>query len=121
MVRPSVVARMAFGAHQFEPGDGTPRTVVPDDVLIVHLPFTDEVRFRRKIDGVRMMLARHEHRLQPGEAWHWRWLVAPAAGDGLAAEYAAQVIDADAVAALRSGGALTTPAELFATRRLVDA
>lgn len=121
MVRPQAVGRLAYGAHTFAPANDDVRSTVPDDLMIVHLPFTTEMRFRRKVDGIRAMLAQHHHRLTPGEAWHWRrWLTVADAG-GLSAEFAAQVIDADEVPDLRSRGILATPRELFATRRLIDA
>jgi Glycosyl transferase family 2 len=121
MLRPRVARRVGFGAHDFVPaGDGV-RVIVPDDLLIVHFPFTDEARFRRKVELIREMLTAHADRIHPGEAWHWRHWLRVAEGGGLASEFAAQVIDAGDVAELRARGVLTTPAELFATRRLVDA
>jgi hypothetical protein len=120
MVRPAAVARIVFGAHEFVPARDGVSVTVPDDLLIVHLPFTDEARFRRKIELAGAMLEAHRERLQPEQAWHWRrWLDVVAAG-GLSAEFAAQVIDARDVGELTSRGVLTTPAELLATGRLGD-
>jgi CTP:molybdopterin cytidylyltransferase MocA len=121
MVRPGCVGRIGFGAHDFVPVDARARVTVPDDLLIVHLPFTDEPRFRRKVEGARAMLAQHDVRLEPAQAWHWRRWLELADGGGLDAEFAAQVIDERQVAELLARGVLTTPRELFAARRLVDA
>ena len=118
MVRPRAVARIVFGAHEFAPAREDVRVTVPHDLLIVHLPFTDEARFRRKIDLAGAMLERLRHRLEPQQAWHWRrWLGVVAAG-GLSEEFAAQAVDARDVGELMSRGVLTTAAELLGKRRL---
>ena len=121
MVRPRCVGRIGFGAHDFVPVEAGARVTVPDDVLILHLPFTDEARFRRKVEGARAMLAQHDVRLEAAQAWHWRRWLQLAEGGGLDAEFAAQVVDAREVAELVARGVLTTPRALFAARRLVDA
>jgi Glycosyl transferase family 2 len=121
MLRPRLARRVKYGAHEFVPAYDGVRVIVPDDLLIVHVPFTDEARFRRKVELVGAMLAAHADRFHPGEAWHWRYWRRVAERDGLAAEFAEQVVDERDLAGLRARGVLTTPAELFGTRRLVDA
>ena len=121
MVRPRAVGHINFGAHDFVPADSTVRVTAPDDLLIVHVPFTDEPRFRRKVDGARAMLSKHNVRLNPAQAWHWRRWLELADIDGLSAEFAAQVIDESEVGELVARGALTTPRALFAAGRLADA
>lgn len=47
----------------------------PRDLLILHLPFTTEDRFRRKIANMRTHLDRIGHTFNPNQAWHWkRWV-----------------------------------------------
>lgn len=121
MLRPRLARRVKYGAHEFVPAYDGMRVVVPDDLLIVHFPFTGEARFRRKVELIGAMLAAHADRFQPGEAWHWRHWLRVAERDGLAAEFAAQVVDERDLAELHARGVLTTPADLFGTRRLVDA
>jgi hypothetical protein len=121
MVRPRDVQRVAWGAHDFTAAHGEVRVAVPEDLLVVHFPFTTEGRFRRKVDAIRPMLAQHQHRLTANDAWHWKRWLAVADGGGLADEFAAQIIDERDLGELRSRGVLTTPEDLFASRRLIDA
>jgi hypothetical protein len=117
LVRPGSVAVVALGAHEFVPRGPQPRTTVPPDLLIVHLPFTTSERFYRKVRAVRAMLAAHGHRFQGQQGWHWRrWLAVEDAGE-LGAEFAGQVIEEDDLDELTARGVLTTPAGLFANAR----
>ena len=116
--RANVVATVGLGAHDFEPRLPDYRRAIPDDLLIVHVPFTTEERFRRKVRSIRAMLATHGHRFQAGQGWHWRrWLTIEDAGT-LSDEFEAQVLDERAVAELVSSGVLVTPSELFENHHL---
>jgi glycosyl transferase family 2 len=118
MVRPRVAATIKLGAHEFTSRIENPRITAPRDLLIVHLPFTTEARFRRKVAAIRAMLAAHGARLRGGEGWHWRrWLTIDDEGR-LGAEFDAQLVAEENVAALIASGDLTTPARLFADDRL---
>jgi hypothetical protein len=121
MVRPRVAETIKIGAHEFVSRIENPRITAPRDLLIVHLPFTTEARFRRKVAAIRAMLTAHGARLRGGEGWHWRrWLAID--DDGLlGAEFDAQVVAEENVAALIAAGMLTTPAGIFADGRLAVA
>jgi hypothetical protein len=44
----------------------------PQDLLILHLPFSSYDRFARKVANMQTQLENMGHTLAPGEAWHWR-------------------------------------------------
>lgn len=114
MVRPELVAQVGRGAHDIAARGPVPRWAWPADLLILHLPFTTEARFRRKVDAIRARLATYGPRFGPTQAWHWRrWLALDYAG-GLRAEYERQLFDAADVPELLARGVLTTPARIFA-------
>jgi len=121
MVRPQCVSRMGYGAHEFAPARAKVRITVPDDLLIVHFPFTDEARFRRKVNLTRRILAEHHHRLAGDQAWHWKYWAKVAEAGALSAEFAAQVVDARDLDDYIARGILTTPSRLFDSGRLIDA
>lgn len=114
MVRPELVKEVGRGAHDVVTPGPVPRWAWPDDLLILHLPFTTEARFRRKVDAIRARLATYGTRFGPTQAWHWRrWLALDYAGQ-LGAEFERQVFAAADVPELLARGVLTTPARLFA-------
>jgi hypothetical protein len=118
MVRPELVETVAVGAHDIVSGVSDVRRTVPADLLIVHAPFTTPLRFRRKVDAIRVRLTKHADRYRGNLAWHWRRWVAIADAGRVDDEFAAQVIDATQVPGLLARGVLTTPARLFADDRL---
>ena len=114
MVRPELVEQVGRGAHDITARVARPRWTWPGDLLILHLPFSTEARFRRKVDAIRARLATYGPRFGPTQAWHWRrWLALDYAG-GLRAEFERQVFTADDVPDLIARGVLTTPARIFA-------
>ena len=121
MVRPECVSRMHYAAHEFTPAHANVRVSVPDDVLIVHFPFTDEARFCRKVNLTRQMLAKHGHRFQGDQAWHWKRWTKVADAELLSGEFAAQAIDASNLEDYLARGILSVPARLFNVGVLVDA
>lgn len=121
MVRPAAVRALSLGAHQFDALIPDPRVAVPRDILIIHLPFTTEARFRGKVDAIRAMLQVHGHRFRGDMGWHWRrWLALDDAGR-LHEEFVAQLTDEERITMLLEHGTLTTPARLFAEDRVASA
>jgi hypothetical protein len=118
MLRPHCARTILQGAHGIVPPADAARTRRADDLLIVHVPFTTESRFRAKVDGIRDRMTRLGSRYGTGEAWHWRrWLAVDDAG-ATRAEFEAQALDESHIATLLADGFLTTPDRLFAERRL---
>ncbi len=75
LVRPAFVRAVGPGGHNIVATDPGLRWAMPEDVVIQHVPFTDEQRFRRKITAVRHVLSTHANRFDIRQAWHWRyWL-----------------------------------------------
>ena len=51
------------------------RRAVALEIIIAHLPFTTEARFRRKLENIREVFAYHDEYFGLDGAWHWRhWL-----------------------------------------------
>lgn len=121
MVRSEVAESIGVGAHDFVSRNPGARSTVPADLIILHLPFTNESRFRRKVDAIRVMLTTHADRYRGGMAWHWRRWVAVAQSGRVQDEFAAQIVDQPDVCDLLSRGILTTPAQLFAGETLPHA
>ena len=112
IVRPDRVDRIAQAAHEAF-GQAPLAVRWASDALIVHLPFTTEARFRRKVAAVRRRLAAYPDRFRGESAWHWRrWVALDDAGE-TAAEFARQTLPAADVPALLARGALATPQSLF--------
>jgi hypothetical protein len=40
--------------------------------VIAHFPFSTWPRFQRKLNNIRRSFAYFGHRLEDGQAWHWR-------------------------------------------------
>jgi len=76
MVNPHRVAGFSVGCHNALERPGlTPTMLVPTDLVIAHVPFSTLPRFLQKTRNIRKSIARFGHRLQGGQARHWRrWL-----------------------------------------------
>ena len=116
-----VAAASGFGnsAHNVRPAPeraGQPLRRVRSRVLaMLHLPFTDYPRFRRKVRNIEDFLDRFGD-LPPAWGWHWRhWLELDRAGR-LAEEFARQCLDAEARAELEAAGVLAPAAAVLAGR-----
>jgi hypothetical protein len=121
MVRMHCAEEIHWGAHSFVPAKPDVRTGVPSDLLIVHIPFSNEARFRRKVRAARAMLEPLQARLTPNQAWHWRrWIELETTGR-LGAEFAAQVIPEQEIGELLSRSVLTTPSRLYGSAQLSNA
>ena len=57
LVRTAVIERVETGGHAIVARNPRLRWHMPDDLLIAHVPFTDEARFRRKVAQVREVLS----------------------------------------------------------------
>jgi hypothetical protein len=121
MVRPTLISRIEYGAHDFSPKGNTVQVIAPDDLLIVHIPFTSLERFMRKVEGIRSALAQYQHRLQGDQAWHWRRWVQLADEGRLEREFASQVVDAREIDGLVSRQLLRRPSDLFTNTRHLEA
>jgi hypothetical protein len=114
MARPELVVQVGRGAHDVVAVvEDLPRQR-PADLIVLHLPFTTEARFLRKIDAVRARLALYGDRFEGAEAWHWRRWVAIADAGGLHEEFERQVYEEADVPRLLATGVLTTPAAVLA-------
>jgi CTP:molybdopterin cytidylyltransferase MocA len=112
MLRPHRVDRVGQGGHRAD-ADAGAVAVRAEDVLIVHIPFTSELRFRRKIDAIRERLAAFPDRFRDQVGWHWqRWKAIDDAG-GTTAEFVRQFIASSDVPALLAREVLMTPRAMF--------
>lgn len=112
--RPGCLASVDVGWHGAQGRDGKPIRRQPSaDIVVAHLPFTTESRFRRKVDNIRRMLSSHPECFPPDSAWHWRrWAALPSAS-AVEHEFALQCLSDAELAALRADGALRSAAELL--------
>jgi 2-polyprenyl-3-methyl-5-hydroxy-6-metoxy-1,4-benzoquinol methylase len=108
MVRPELVERVGTGGHSILARDADLRWRLPDDLLILHAPFTDENRFRRKLEAVRRTFALHAGRFDSRQAWHWRyWLSLDE--EGISAEFQRQSFVESSTSILQRRGVLAFP------------
>lgn len=105
LARASMVEQVGTGGHSIVATDPALRWRFPDDLLIMHAPFTTVERFRGKVHAIRATMAGHGDRFNARQAWHWRhWL---SLDDGaLADEFRRQSFRASAVPALTRQGVL---------------
>jgi hypothetical protein len=114
MARPELVVQVGRGAHDVVAVvENLPRRR-PSDLIVLHVPFTTESRFQRKIAAVRARLALYGDRFEGAEAWHWRRWIAIADAGGLHEEFERQVYEEADVPRLLATGVLTTPAAVLA-------
>jgi hypothetical protein len=76
IVNPRTVDGVGIGTHRIVEKDNTKAVVIrPDDLIIIHIPFSTSERFVRKLENIERSLTVFGHRLVGSEAWHWRrWL-----------------------------------------------
>jgi len=116
MVRPDYIESVGPGAHSIHATDPNLRWLMPEDLLIIHAPFTGEARFRGKMAAIRKTFNAVAGRLNARQAWHWRyWLSLDDAA--LTAEFQRQSFRESALAALRAQGVLATGREQFGRLR----
>jgi hypothetical protein len=112
LVRPGLVQSVGPGGHNIAATNPGLTWITPADLAILHAPFTDEARFRRKIAGVRQVLASHGARFDHRQAWHWRyWLSLDDAA--LAVEFRRQAIPVQSLGILLRDTVVGPAAELY--------
>ena len=108
MVRTALVEEIGSGGHSITASNPGLRWHHPDDLLILHAPFTTEARFKTKIAALRNVFANYGDRFHARQAWHWRrWMELDEAG--LQAEFRRQSFRETAVPALMQQGVLALP------------
>lgn len=124
MARPSLIRGVDSGMHNLLEAGAPLRRVVPDDLLIAHLPFTTETRFMRKVASIRATFAAADVDVtdvaesweKVSQAWHWRrWATLPE--HELAAEFARNRFDDARISELRQAGRVASVASVLKTPR----
>jgi hypothetical protein len=114
MARPERIGSLTLGQHDVV-SDLPIRKVVPDDLLIAHVPFSTAGRFGRKVENVRRTLQVHDTFYTGLVGWHWRrWLALD--DRGIAEEFSRQAFDDARVSELRQSGTIRSAAEVFLDR-----
>jgi glycosyltransferase involved in cell wall biosynthesis len=119
MFRPERIISLAVGAHDAFACDLTPlRRTRPSDLVIIHLPFTTQKRFARKIDNIRRAVGDHDYYDYDDDApaWHWRRWVAMAQQGRIDEEFEASTFSESVIADYRTEGTIRSVAELFQER-----
>ena len=116
LIDPRTIERVGTGTHQIvAKGGTTPNVVRPDDLLIVHVPFSTAERFVRKLGNIDRSLTVFGHRLVGSEAWHWRrWLQIAKEGK-VEQEFRRQVLTQEKFRAALSEGIIQTVQTVFET------
>ncbi len=118
MIRTATVDTTAEGNHDAAARTGTTRRLVPEDLVLAHVPFTTAARFARKLANIEALIADVGHLWGPDAAWHWRrWLDNVARRGGVAGEMARNTISADELAELRRAGVVKSAAQLLSRPR----
>ncbi|MCB8883360.1 glycosyltransferase family 2 protein [Acidisoma cellulosilytica] len=112
IVRPGMVQSVGPGGHNIVATDPGLRWVTPAELVILHAPFTDEARFRRKIASVRQVFASHAQRFNDRQAWHWRYWLSLSDAE-LGAEFRRQAIPAAALGILTRDAIVGSAEELY--------
>jgi len=117
MFRPERIISLAVGAHDVFACDLRPlRRTRPSDLVIIHLPFTTQMRFARKVDNIRRALGDNADDDYDSPAWHWwRW-VAMAQQGRINEEFEASRFSESVTADCRAEGTIRSVAELFRER-----
>ena len=102
MIRPRALEALA--SH-----GATLRRRAPDDLLIVHAPFTTEQRFARDVRAACMLMDEHADRFGASEAARWRRRAAMSE-EGRSAEFLGQTILASALPSLQAKGVVASGA-----------
>jgi glycosyltransferase involved in cell wall biosynthesis len=117
MFRPERIIDLDVGAHDAFAGDLRPllRTR-PSDLVIIHVPFTTQMRFARKIDNIRRTMGDHADYDDEVPAWHWRRWVGMAQQGRINEEFEASRFSESVTADCRAEGTVRSVAELFRAR-----
>jgi hypothetical protein len=112
LVRPGLVQQVGTGGHSIRATAAGARWVQPNDLVILHAPFTTLARFRRKSAAVHAIMSTNAARFNSRQAWHWRYWSA-LSDDQLASEFRRQCVRASAVPLLRQQAVLGVVAVLY--------
>jgi hypothetical protein len=117
MFRPERIISLGPGAHGAVAGDLRPlRRTRPSDLVIIHLPFTTQMRFARKIDNIRRTMGDEVDYDYDVPAWHWRRWVGFAQQGRINEEFEASRFSESVTADCRAEGTIRSVAELFRER-----
>jgi hypothetical protein len=116
LIDPQTIEGVGTGTHHFVAKGGiTPSVVRPDDLLIVHVPFSTPERFMRKLENIDRSLTVFGHRLIGSQAWHWRrWLQIAKEGK-VEQEFRGQVLTQQKFRAALSDGIIQSVQKVFDT------
>lgn len=121
IVRADRMGSISTGGHSVASPDGRPirEGGAANELIIAHLPFTTEARFRRKVANASRFLRLHAGDSPDpawqgkGTGWHWRrWAEIQEKGD-ISLEFQRQIFSTEKIELLRGAGLLKTVAELF--------
>ena len=115
MARPERIQALSIGQHDLVT-DLPVRRVIPDDLIIAHLPFTTAGRFWGKVENLRRTFQVHDEFFTGHMAWHWRRWLALDGRRGAEEEFSRQALDEARIFALRQSGAIRSAADVFLQR-----
>jgi len=118
IARAAAIAGVSAGGHGVIGVNGnqlTPSRV--SSAVIVHVPFSTEERFRRKIENVKDVMSAYPELFSGEAGWHWRRWVDILAADALHAEFSRQFLSSADIEELRHAGIVS---QAGAYLRLVD-
>lgn len=90
------------------------RRATPDDLAIVHYPFTSLERFTDKVENIRAHLRKTASTFAPGSALHWRrWMNQLTDQQAISEEYDRQFFTPEALISLRKQNVVRTALEIM--------
>ena len=112
IVRPEYIEEIAQAGHDAVPRAGMPSLrAMATDIVIAHLPFTTEERFKRKVANIQRHIGVHYAFFNDTVGWHWtRWAKMRKQGI-LAAEFERSCFSSEAMANLRRDGTVISAKE----------
>lgn len=116
-IRPSAIKAITPGHHNAVDLNGKLfPTVMADEIVIAHVPFTSFDRFQRKVQNVSQSIKLQPSYYPGGTAWHWkRWVQLEEAGE-LEMEFQNQMINDDQLQTLRNSGTVLSASEYFKSK-----
>lgn len=114
MGRSALVESVAMGGHDITAAPGqTVRRGRAQDLVIAHVPFSGFERFKRRTANIRAFFELNENYFQGAQGWHWRRLYELTLQGREREEFDRQVVDEDALAALRASGSVRSAAQVL--------
>jgi hypothetical protein len=119
MVCPKVAEGFIMGGHGIRSVTGADvKSIVPTDLIVVHVPFSSRERFEHKIENIRRSLGVFGHRLSPGMAWQWRRWLQIADANQIDEEYDRQSLSPAEYTSLLADGSISSIRDYFARNRV---